>query len=286
MSLTTFLNLKEVRIKFKTEFPKPVLEINSKILAEPFTNNYVLVGSAFDYLLRFYLQRLNGAKTIHSEWVASSVVARYQNRMKQKGFNNASSPTYIKTDLEIMTGIHNKAKEAHRLYLKNGLVTDQLLGCAYGLAQIDHFFRSGYIDPNLGHVQEKDMKDLKNLLLVAKNTNIKAKVCVLNPTFGQASQLVCGADTDLILDNTIVDIKTTKFLELTRDQYNQLIGYYCLYKLGGIDGLTKRHKIKSLGIYYSRFGKLATFSVEEFEKSSKFIPFLKWFKKTAKMVFK
>lgn len=40
---------------------------------------------------------------------------------------------------------------------------------------------------------------------------------------------------DLLLDNSLIDIKTTKYLELKRDYLNQLIGYYILFLIGGID---------------------------------------------------
>jgi len=126
-----------------------------------------------------------------------------------------------------------------------------LIKATYGLAQLDHIFRSGYIDPNLGKVEMNDLKDLKKLIKAVDSEIFRAKVCVLNPTFGSSSKMVGGADADLIINNTLMDIKTTKSLELTRDQYNQLIGYYCLYRLSGVDDLKKSHKITSIGIYYS-----------------------------------
>lgn len=39
---------------------------------------------------------------------------------------------------------------------------------------------------------------------------IDSKGCILNPAFGEAAALVGGADADLMIDNTLIDLKTTK----------------------------------------------------------------------------
>ncbi len=58
---------------------------------------------------------------------------------------------------------------------------------------------------------------------------------MLNPTFSAASELVSGAG-DVVLDGTMIDIKVNKNLEMGRDIFNQLVGYYYLSCIGGIDG--------------------------------------------------
>jgi len=53
-----------------------------------------------------------------------------------------------------------------------------------------------------------------------------------------------------------MEVMIVSRLEFSRDYFNQLMGYYTLYKIGGIDGMKKRAKINRLGIYYSRYAKL------------------------------
>jgi len=56
MSLTDFIKLPDVRARFRAEFPKPNFDVQQELLAAaPNGNNYRLVGTAFDYLLRFYM---------------------------------------------------------------------------------------------------------------------------------------------------------------------------------------------------------------------------------------
>ena len=74
MSLTSLLsdrNNQELRDKFKTEFLTPSFNLKAELKAPPLTNNYGIVGTAFDYLLRFYLQHHNKDTFIQNDyWVA------------------------------------------------------------------------------------------------------------------------------------------------------------------------------------------------------------------------
>jgi len=53
MSLTTFIKTEKVRDKFQKTFRLPDFNHIAPIAAPPLTENYMLVGTAFDYLLRF-----------------------------------------------------------------------------------------------------------------------------------------------------------------------------------------------------------------------------------------
>ena len=74
----------------------------------------------------------------------------------------------------------------------------------------------------------------------------------------------------------MVDIKTTKSARFTRDQFNQLVGYYVLHDIGGNDG-DRDITITSLGVYYSRYGELRTFPVASLIGNG-YSSFVKWFR--------
>jgi hypothetical protein len=144
---------------------------------------------------------------------------------------------------------------------------------------MDGFYRSGSIHPKLGFVEEGDITDLRNLISLVNQKTFKSKnLCLLNPTFGYGSTLVGGADADLIIDDTLIDIKTTKYLSFSQEHYNQLIGYYILSKLGKIND-SMEVPISKLGIYFSRHGILHTISSYEIENNINFPKFVKWFEK-------
>jgi|GEM_PF-264206 len=266
MSLTSFLNNKDVKEKFKQEFPKPKFGIKRELLAPPFTNHYSLVGTAFDYLLRFYIKYLN-PDAITKPWIAETVLEKIKN----------DAHLYKKA-----SNIVSNAKEIYSVFIKTGQINEDIIKSALLLAQLDPVFRAGVVDENIGCIDNKDIDDLRNLFSLVGTRNFKAnKICLLNPTFGEASNLVGGADCDIVLDDKLIDIKTTKKIEMQSRYFDQLIGYYTLYKIGGIDGAPPEHDIKSLGIYFSRYGCLCLIDVDNIIDKSTFFKFIEWFQERA-----
>jgi hypothetical protein len=280
MSLRTFLDNKDVRAKFSEEFPKPKFSVKKQILAPPITKHYSLIGTAFDYLMRFYLQQLNPIAAT-KKWVAESSIEY----MREKRLALDPQRHLISIDAKMLSKADkmlSQAKKAYSNYLQSGEMNDELMKCSIQLAQLDTYFRAGIIDENFGIVDDDDVIDLRRLISIINPDSFKAKeLCILNPTFGEASELVGGADADLIIDNLLIDIKTTTQLEFKRDHFNEVIGYYTLYKIGGIPDAPTEPDIENLGLYYSRYGELYTFPVVTVIQASKFPSFIKWFKERA-----
>lgn len=268
MSLSTFLEIGEIRDRFIKEFPKPKFSMNLPILANPRSERYGLIGTAFDYLLRFYVKRLN-PKAIERAWVAESLVRELDVINEWEILNIARS-------------IFVNAKRQNELFLRNGRVTDSLLTSALQLAQLDTVFRAGYFDSDLGEVDQNDIADLRQLIKITEAKQFKAKkICILNPTFGTGSELIGGADADLIIDDTIIEIKTIKNLKLEREHYHQLIGYYILHRIGGAHAYPRKRRIRNLAIYFSRYGYFYSFKTSQLFNEDRFKKFMNWFVRKA-----
>jgi len=172
-----------------------------------------------------------------------------------------------KSYVEEMSDIIDEAKACKGKYAANQKVTSrELAKHCLRLAQIDTIFRSGRATPWLGITGEEDVKDLCTLfkLFLRQKWHKNRRVVVLNPTFGKASEIVHGADADLVLDDILIDIKCTRHRQISREAFNQILGYYILYRIGGIENVPSRHKINHLGIYFARHAELISFSVNEF----------------------
>lgn len=277
MSLTRFVAEKAVKEKFVQEFPKPKIKLEGALLAPPVTKHYSLVGTAFDYLLRFYIKWLNPF-AIEGDWIAEHV----QKGFLEHGAMILPGPTqedYLKTRQLYETASRNvdEARAAYQRYLEDGEITDELMRCAIHLARIDPISRALYVDPNMGVADDGDVEDLRRLISLVKPEFFKAeRLCLLNPTFGLASRLVGGADADLVIDDAIIDIKTTKSLKLQRKYFHQLVGYYLLFRLSGLNDAPIEPEIKRLGIYFSRHGKLVTFPAKDIINESRLPAFYNW----------
>lgn len=284
MSLTSFIHIPEVRRRFSKLFPKPPFKLDAKIVAPPLTTHYSLIGTAFDYLMRFYLKYLN-PESIVSTWVAELAVERLRRHAEYYIIKRGYTPDYIERTLVKADNIIRRAKAVSSTYQQTGKMTDELLESAIYLAQLDPIFRAGVIDLNMGIADERDMEDLQNLISAVDAKIFKAeRVCVLNPTFGEGSHLVGGADCDLLIDDTLIDIKTVKALEIKRDHFNQLIGYHILYTIGGIDG-NSSGVVENVGIYFSRYSLLHIIPVRTFTENQNFPDFKNWFECKAKEIF-
>jgi hypothetical protein len=262
------------------------------ICSEPYTKRYAMIGTAFDYLLRFKMQQTY-PYAVDKPWVAESLgsqveiaidVSNDQEEVWLEYTQNGFFPM-LDFDFDTLKRIGQaikQARENHATYLASGVMTDDLLRSAIHLAQMDSWYRAGVLGIPFGEVDEKDVDDLRNLWNIIPASLLSAKkVCLLNPIFG-SSMLVGGADADLVLDDMLIDIKTTKFLKVTREYINQLLGYYILHRIGGLDGAPPDHQINTVGIYFSRHGYLHTWKISDFIDEASFPSLQQWFEKRAK----
>jgi hypothetical protein len=269
MSLTSYLTDPDhpgIRQKFREEFLRPPFNFKIDIKAPPLTKNYGIIGSAFDYVLRFAIQYHNNDKQVHGgQWVADISFKRLQN-------------AFIGIEQSAFKKRYNRAKTNHEKFLKNGKITKQLLADTLFLAKLDLYIRSGMIVPNMFIESDHDITDLKNLYATINISDfIFNDRCFLNPTFGKGSLMVGGADADIILDDTLIDIKVTKHLKLEREYLNQLIGYYILSLIGAINNEYDGTLIKKIGVYFARHGILWTVPLSDFGAPKKFASFKEWF---------
>jgi len=232
-----------------------------------------LTGTAFDYLLRFYLEKLDRS-AISGKWVAEASLALLEHKPSERQ-NAKEAQKIVKA-----------ARELHASYLKRKdkePPDETLIRVAIELAQLDPVYR-GRQWVRQG-ADNRLVDDLRNLVASVPLDDFKAAhVCVLNPTFGAASRLVGGADADLFIDTTLIEIKTSKYLtETTEDAFPQLVGYYLLSCIGGIDGCEE--KASGVAIYHARYGCLQRFAISDFMDDRRQQSLLKWFKARAKREF-
>lgn len=255
--------------KFLLTITRPYFKSDKPLLAPPLTSNYQLVGIAFDYLLRFYLERINvGSKTC--DWVADEAITLLD---PFEGTSDAHeiAKTYLVA-----------ARDLYHSYIQDGLLTDELISAAICLAHLEGTRRSGiFNEANLKTLDDRDVADLKELISIAQEQDFTSlKACYLNPTFGST-----GSNADLIIDDKLIDIKTTKDLVLDRRHLHQLIHYYILLSLDGIDVGRKRYlnyfeevcEVTHICIYFSRHGYLHPMKISDLISPGSLPGFMKWY---------
>ena len=291
MSLTQVVKIKEVKDFLDENFIYPKVKIKAELLAPPLTKNYALIGTAFDYLVRFYVQRINKNTCIEGRWACEISIEKLE-RMGSNVFllNDDYSPIDHLPLLNKAKQIVEKAKKLKEIYLKTGVFTDELLKISLLLAKLDSIYRAGIhvlrsLVKDFEYVDYNDILDLRNLVsLLRPEFFTKKDICILNPEFGRASDLVGGADADLIIDSTLIDIKTVKNAQLKREYFRQLLGYYMLSNMDRINGKIDLETNK-LGIYFSRHAYLLTIDVEKIMKDKPIKKIVEEFRELVKSVY-
>lgn len=269
MSLTSLLQTDEVRRRFRDAFEKPSMDAAPPIQAPVITDRPSHVGAAFDYLLRFHLRRLNPEVVAGRTWTAETAAELLSNAEREKALETI-----------------RRAKEARDAYVASGKLTQTLLEAELHLARLDlvaRTRRTGSIDiTGIDPVTEADVDDLRQLQEIIPDDPFQASdLCLLNPTFGKASGLVGGADADLLLDNTLIEIKTVNKPIFRRDMFDQLLGYYTLHVIGGIGEIEPKPTIRSIGVYFSRHAHLHVVPLDEVIDRSTYPDFVEWFARYA-----
>jgi len=302
LSLSKFIELPDVKARLRQEFVKPRFSEDKPMLAPVKTANTSKIGIAFDYLMRFYAKYLN-LNAVSNQWVAEkaleilnvikdndTVETPPNSRLRKVSDIDESPKSFIEDWKKVKYKYHSQAKitietakKNYKSYLKNGKMDDKLIASALDLATLDVLVTAGYVPPLKRSKPDKnDMEDLRQLIAIINPDTIKAEhTCVLNPSFGPEATKLMNAEGDIVIDDILIDIKTVNNLKVDRKIFNQLLGYYTLYRIGGIQGMPSSNQINKLGIYFSRHGHLHTYKVEDLVNESSYLDFIEWFKERA-----
>ncbi len=124
---------------------------------------------------------------------------------------------------------------------------------------------------------KEDIADLDALLsIVPWHELVHPDVMVLNAAFGKASELIGGAEADLISGDLLVDIKVSNKSEMNGAHFDQLLGYFILSRFQcATDPLAPR--IDRLGLYFARHGFLFSMPASDWTNRPDFLALEQWF---------
>ncbi|WP_054941699.1 hypothetical protein [Paenibacillus ihuae] len=217
-----------------------------------------IIGHAYDYMLRAYVQRINN---LHQEQQGNSLAASVAvHIIGQDSIHEAFSEIVSRRNAYI-TG--------------QSTLTEEVINDSVILGQLEQFYRSGSGDPaNLLRTNSEDVYDLIALVQATArfSESFQDKDGILcNPRFGEAvTALVDGADGDLIVGDTLIDIKTESQFRWKIGQSRQLIAYWILSCLSP----NFPSQIKRLAVWNPRYCKLVSIDIFDICKTMDMIRFV------------
>lgn len=149
MCITKEIEQECIPSKFKRELKHPIFKSKMDHIPTYLTENLDLVGTAFNYILRFYLERTIKSKDIKCDWVAYDELLNIKNKLTSKDYNLGNNV--------VVEAMINYSR-----YIEYGNITDALFVSTLKLAKIDMCSPCGHF-VDLDEVDSVDIEDLKNL---------------------------------------------------------------------------------------------------------------------------
>jgi hypothetical protein len=218
------------------------------------TDNYPwpTVGTAFDYRLRFHYQQFDVAR----------LVARNGARLLAQVWRLGQEEP--QAFIELVARVQTSLQAADGSKKVSTKLEQQLAEYSYVLALYEQCYRAPAGDDwpimRLGPLATMDqlvatapafvLDDIKAMSQLVHSTQpsmLSGTDVTLNPSFGDASVKLGGADADLVVDGRLIDIKSKKVAEIERVELWQLLGY----AMADADDFLS---IQEVGIYFSRHG--------------------------------
>jgi len=249
LSITTLIAEGRVAERLDALIPVYTRTHHLPVLVERTSANASLIGTAFDYALRIEMQ----ARYRHAEvegWVAehsAALLARFP-------FLISSRP--VKGVAERALRVVEQAKAFVRRHVALRRPLEEVAAHAVRLAKLDPVLRAHYFDPTFARADKVAVREVVSLLQNAPFDLLShPAVLKLNPTFGQYSIQVGGADADILAGDRIIDVKVRSRACVERAMVRQLIGYAMLANsVHKFDGSIQRPR--EVCIYFARHGFL------------------------------
>ncbi len=274
----------------------PVLPKGRTLLVPSFSSVSRPLGAAFEYVVRGQLQRIN-PRAIPDHWLAEEALDAVSRHLRECGYLDieseytvegmsgkperfsvpAKAPEKLLAQLRKML---HRTKALHAQFIADGVLGTELLENYIKLAR----WHGGYVKwgtfsvpHDWNNADPQAVHELRSMYDLVKWEQFKAKRrCLLRPRFPLSSQHGQN-EPDLVIDDLIVDLKTTASATLQRGDVDQVLRYFAHSE---IEGFSRRRKggITKLQLYYARFGDSVLIDLANDYPREKVEKYLAWYR--------
>jgi len=318
--VTDFIKIDEVRLEIDSTYPNPGSDVEDKIDVSNNGYSHKLIGNSFEFLCKVWLYRqcnevicpnFHSSREILDDddegWVRGGryrkipeVFVSVVDGMKWEDSENGPSnqkeweemnddrPEWDQQNPVQWTEDEDLSKVANQ-YIKTGMNTKQVVRAALLNAgwnpdgDIKSWLNRDAIEDNI----LDEMIDLFGLLCEQSWGN--GDIMFENPRFGYYRHILPG-EGDFIVDDLLVDIKTTESREFTNSFWRQLLLYYLLNDVqrtlfeaeevsrSGREMFNDKYpEITRVGIYFARYGELRTVEIQDIiDDTNRYEKFRAW----------
>ncbi|MBU1238073.1 hypothetical protein KJ865_00055, partial [Myxococcota bacterium] len=102
--------------------------------------------------------------------------------------------------------------------------------------------------------------------------------CILNPTWEICGTIAPPADADLVIDNTLYDLKLRRNRKIELHFFDQIIGYALLSSISKIKGVPEMFPITHIGFIYPRYDKVVRWPTNDIIAPEHWDDVVTWFR--------
>lgn len=290
MSLTSQLKNVDTELARRLQLFRPKSRPDRKkpLLTPPRSKRYSMVATAFDYLLRFELERV-APHAVTRRWTAEGALdlicyPSANGTLAGLGVRVADSDELQAGDLPRLAdkarAVIARAKESVYDYVAEAMPDPDLRRVvakhAIRLARLDPVVRTGHLDQEFETAPAEDVDDLLRMLDVTPVDDlVDSSMLLLDPPLGESAVSLGGTEVSLIAGDLLVDIRIASRSAVQPVLLDQLLAHVLLCR-------NRHHRhpefpdVRRAGLLFPRQGYLWTFDVAEWEEQSGFDEMEKW----------
>jgi len=250
MGVTRWILQKEVRTQLDRIIPKYRRTQRVFLRVDAGVSNAALTGMAFDYAVRFELQRRYGAQE-ERRWTAEKALARLTRRFPEE--------VQVLHDARRCTQAARRFLEDH--VHKKSLDVAMMLKLAehaLNLARIDPIQRDNRVEDSVTEVnsyeQVQEILELVSHVPFEQIVGNRNRI-LLNPSFGGYLDLEYAGEPDLMVGDRLIDFKVAAQPFVERQMVRQIVAYMMLAREARRRG-ADLPQIEEIGLYLARHAHL------------------------------
>lgn len=291
IGVTEFISRQEVRDRINRDFPNPGSDVEGKLGVSHVSYEHSLLGQAFDYLIRIWLEAK--CETVKDPYESHGFGGNWTDSIGYSpsryadGYDQNDREDFSDDELDAKIEALDRAEKKHDQFVKTGVNANDAIDASLVFSGLDQNvgLDDGTIQAN--SFEDDVLAELQDLFnLLREQDDLIGDTVILSPLFGERSFILEGR-ADFIVDDMLIDVKATEDPTFKPDYWRQLLAYYVLNDIhreivaNGIDTRgsdVSYPNLSEVGVYFARYGEFKTIDVTKYLRPrEKYERFRAWF---------
>lgn len=284
IGVSDFIQLDDVRSEIDRTYPNPGTDVCGEVEVEHHSHSHILVGDSFDRLCKCWLSHrcqtvIDPQQTRTRLWHTGNLIPERETLI----YENGDQPDEAILESERLVSksshrdrtivrmvpepLHNAGKQITQ-FIETGMDANSAVSAALLYSGWSPESSDGPSTLDMDSFNDELVEEVQGLFNHLRSQEWTTGDCVyLGPNFGRHSCILEG-EADFIVDDMLIDVKTTADGRFTKRHWRQLLAYYILNDIQrelyeATDRTDEEYpEITTVGVYFARFAELRRIRIE------------------------